>query len=257
MSVWLTIPSKRPPVEVERTLSLWRNQGYRIAIWRDSGDAPVECDLLLQREAYPGYARAVNALCAAVLETDPDCDWCVAGGDDTEPDPNHAADEIAAECSAYFGALHACRMDNPAHARIAECRVEDWMRWSTFGVMQPTGDRFASGSIDRIAGSPWLGREWCLRANQGQGPFWPEFVHMFGDECLMRTAERLGVYWRRPDLIHFHHHFMRASEAIDSPAVQKPIPAHLVDWNSPRHWNAMKAIFKGLEAQDFEPCMPL
>ena len=248
MSTWLTIPSKRSAAEVNRTLALWRHQGYRIAIWRDPGDEPVECDLMIQR-AYPGYAQAVNELAFAVLEADPSCDWIVAGGDDTEPDPNHTADEIARECSEHFVRCNVDFLKTEEEQPLKSVK--------TFGVMQPTGDRFASGSIDRIAGSPWLGREWCLRANQGQGPFWPEFVHMYGDECLMRTAEILGAYWRRPDLIHFHNHFMRASDAIDSPAIQKPIPAHLVEWNSAPHWNAMKAIFKGLEAQNFEPCMPL
>jgi hypothetical protein len=123
--------------------------------------------------------------------------------------------------------------------------------------MQPTGDRFAGGCIDRIAGSPWLGREWCLRANGGRGPFWPEFTHMFGDECLKRTAEKLGVYWARPDLIHKHNHFQRASDAIDAKAVGRPIPPHLAKWNTRAHWDEMQAIFRRLEAEDFAPCMPL
>lgn len=106
-------------------------------------------------------------------------------------------------------------------------------------------------------GSPWMGREWCLRANQGQGPLWPEFAHMFVDEHLMCVAEKLGVYWRRPDLIHLHHHFMRQSTALDSPAVGKPIPDHLKQWNTQKHWNESKAIFERLKAQDFAPCMPL
>ena len=123
--------------------------------------------------------------------------------------------------------------------------------------MQPTGDRYAGGCIDRIAGSPWLGREWCLRANGGRGPFWPEFTHMFSDECLKRTAEKLGVYWARPDLTHFHNHFMRETSAIDSEAVRKAVPQHLKQWNTPEHWDEMKAIFKRLEADHFAPCMPL
>jgi hypothetical protein len=123
--------------------------------------------------------------------------------------------------------------------------------------MQPTGDRFAGGQIDRIAGSPWMGREWCLRANGGRGPLWPEFTHMFADEALKRSAEKMGVYWARPDLIHFHAHFQRADQSIGSRAIAKPIPPHLVKWNTRQHWDEMKAIFQRLEAEDFKSCLPI
>ena len=80
---------------------------------------------------------------------------------------------------------------------------------------------------------------------------------MFGDECLKRTAEKLGVYWARPDLVHKHNHFQRASDAIDAKAVSKPIPPHLAKWNTRAHWDEMQAIFRRLEAEDFASCMPL
>jgi hypothetical protein len=215
--------------------------------------------------AYPGYGLSINRLSRLVLDLDPSCDWIVTGGDDTLPDPNHTADEIAAQCSMHFYSAIECAYP-PSRPSWSEIPIPSpggsgkdapsWKRWSTFGVMQPTGDRFAGGCIERIAGSPWLGREYCLRANQGKGPFWPEFTHMFGDEALKRTAEKLGVYWARPDLTHFHNHLMRASDAIDSRAIKKPIPPHLVQWNTSEHWEEMKAIFKRLEAEDFAPCMP-
>jgi hypothetical protein len=243
MSVWLCIPSARPAEQVEPVLAKWRERGYKIALWRDD-DAfiPYNFNIYGKYREYPGYARSVNYLAEEVLRRDPTCDWIVTGGDDTLPDPNKTAEDIAAECAEHFGGPFA----NYGHNRPQ----------NTFGVMQPTGDRFAGGSIDRIAGSPWLGREWCLRANQGQGPLWPEFTHMFGDECLKRTAEKLDVYWPRPDLIHKHMHFQRASDAIDAPAVPKLVPKHLLKWNTRQHWDEMKAIFKRLEAEEFAPCMP-
>jgi len=232
--------------EVAPVLAAWKERGYKVALWRDgsqtsyyaSWDRGRYYDWLTCEELYPGYAQAINALAYSVLNSDLSCDWIVTGGDDTLPDPNHTAEEIADNCSAYFA-----NFDNDP--------------MSTFGVMQPTGDRFAGGCIDRIAGSPWLGREWCLRANGGRGPFWPEFTHMFGDECLKRTAEKLGVYWARPDLIHFHNHFQRESEEINSRATMKPVPEHLRKWNTRAHWDEMQAIFRRLEAEDFAPCMPL
>ncbi len=238
-------------------LAAWRKRGYKIALWRDSYYDVPDADYVRfntenpatgdMSRSYPGYATAVNVLAYHILRDDHSCDWIVTGGDDTLPDPNHTAEEIAAQCSDHFG------YDAHYSGRsLAEENLEN-----TFGVMQPTGDRFAGGSIDRIAGSPWLGREWCLRANGGRGPFWPEFTHMFGDECLKHTAEKLGVYWARPDLTHFHKHFMRESEAIDSEAVVKPKPPHLEKWNTPEHWVEMKAIFQRLEAEDFKSCLPL
>lgn len=264
LSTWLCIPSARPPEQVEPVLAKWRECGYKIALfidWNPPG-YPLEIriakgDIMLRGggrfepntpietmryapdfDHYPGYAQAVNALAKSVLEYDPSCDWICTGGDDTLPDPNHTAEEIAAQCGDYF-------------------EFKDGGYNRTFGVMQPTGDRFAGGCIDRIAGSPWLGRSWCLRANGGRGPFWPEFTHMFGDECLKRTAEKLGVYWVRPDLTHFHKQFQRESDAIDSRAVSNPVPPHLVKWNTRQHWDEMQAIFRRLEAEDFKSCMPL
>lgn len=239
MSIWLAIPSARPAAEAAACLKAWQERGYLVAIWRDgnalssgwrSAEDPEGADYVL-RGNYPGYAIAVNSLAKWIVENDASAEWIVTGGDDTFPDPNRDAFQIGAECTDHFG--------------------------GTFGVMQPTGDRFASGSIDRIAGSPWLGREWCQRANAGQGPLWPEFAHMFVDEALMRVAQKLGIFWQRRDLIHMHRHFMRASEDINSHAVAKECPPHLVQWNSPQHWNEMKAIFQRLEAEDFASCMPV
>lgn len=229
-TVWYAIPSARPLPEAEACFALWRACGYAVAVWRDAEPIPQGCNLVLVGK-YPGYAQAINALCREILSRDPNVQWIVTGGDDTEPDQVHIPEQIAAECSRHFA--------------------------GTFGIMQPTGDRFAGGSIDRIAGSPWIGRDWCQRANGGGGAFWPEFTHMFGDECLKRTAEKLGVYWMRPDLIQLHHHFMRETGALDSKAVPRSTPAHLLKWNGRAHWEEMQGIFRRLEAQDFNPCLPL
>lgn len=231
MSVWFAIPSARPEADVLPLIECWQNFGYKVAMVRDSLLPRDAVDYQVGFAPYPGYAASVNYLAKEILKRDPNCKWIVTGGDDTLPDPNKRADVIAAELTAHFG--------------------------GTFGVMQPTGDRFAGGSIDRIAGSPWMGREWCERANGGAGPLWPEFTHMFGDQTMKETAEKLGVYWMRRDLTHFHAHFMRASEDINSPAVKAVIPPHLVQWNTQKHWDEMEAIYKRLKAEDFAPCMPL
>lgn len=195
VSVYYCIPSKGPAPESARCLRQWRDRGYRILIWREDDALGVEelriCD------PYPGYSNAVNMLAHIALR-DPTCNWVVTGGDDIYPDSAHTADEIAAQCTHHFS--------------------------GTFGVMQPTGDRWgaddpyarvtwpdAPAMIDRICGSPWMGREFCERINQGHGPLWAEYFHNFEDEELQGVALKNGCLWQRRDLIHYHDHSRRAA----------------------------------------------
>ena len=207
--------------------------GYGIAIWRDQND---ELAAALNQEGasamilvgkYPGYASATNTIIGHVFQNVPEATWCVAGGDDTDPDPNWHPDHIALQLEAHFG--------------------------GTFGVMQPTGDRWADGSIDLIAGSPWIGREWARRAHRGTGALCHRFFHMCVDNAAQYAAEREGVYLRRPDLMHRHNHFCRVGEAVDW---SQPIPPHLVKANSDMEWTKARAtleLFKLTYEQDWRP----
>lgn len=271
MSVWFVIPSARPPEEAEKCLAKWLAQGYKVAIQRDidaqtplrgSGGYPDWEEF----RPYSGYAESVNFLVEQIMEYDSSATWFVTGGDDTDPDPNHSAEEIARECSTHFGRINGVYeveclefYQNPeVSARGILGRPN-----STFGVMQPTGDRYAfdralgSCAIDRVAGSPWMGREWCARINQGRGPLWSEYTHMFVDEELQAVAIKYGVFWQRPDLIHLHHHYMRQSDALDSKAIHRDAPAHLVEVNSTDHWQKYKKIFEARKAAGFPGSEPL
>lgn len=241
MNTWLVLPSKRPATEAADILAAWRTRGYGIAIQRDTGDGDVVNSIVCYERPYRGYAEAVNFLAAEVLKTHPDCDWIVAAGDDTLPDRNKRADEIAAECSAHFA--------------------------GTFGVCQPTGDDWSDNGprgdktgelrlIRRVAGSPWLGREWCLRANKGKGPLWPAFYHMFADETLQCVAEKLGVFWQRDDLTHHHQHWGRPKPGERIGKIEN-MPEFLTQANSPEEWKKSKAEFERLKAGGFEECLPL
>lgn len=247
MSVWFLIPSARPPEEAEKVLKLWRQQGYKVALLRDAGEG-IACDYLHSCLIYRGYAQAVNSLVKDVIELDPAAEWFVTGGDDTEPDLNYTAEEIAEQCSRHFG-LEQMRIGKTSAPDAVPTRIGPY---STFGVMQPTGDRYAGGCIDRIAGSPWMGRDFCQRIYGGKGPLWPEFTHMFVDEHLKCVAEKLGIFWQRPDLIHLHRHFMRVNDSIDSPAVLRDPPAHLVTANSQEHWNSSQRTFERLRDGGFK-----
>jgi hypothetical protein len=200
----------------------WKEAGYKIALCRDQmDDAAGLADLLLVRK-YEGYSKSVNDLVRAALAVDAECGWCVTGGDDTYPDPAHTPQQIALECSAHFD--------------------------GTMGVMQPTGDRWANGSIDRICGSPWMGRTFCERAYGGNGPMWAEYYHMFNDEELQAVAIKLGCFQQRSDLTHRHEHFCRKGEAVDWAI--KP-PEFLRQVNARPHWTKYGAVYKARQAAGF------
>jgi hypothetical protein len=226
VSVWLTIPSARRPQEANPILQKWRDMGYKIALFLDTREDTVkDCDFCTVGE-YPGYAQAINLLIKKVAIVDEAAEWFVIGGDDTLPDPHKRAEEIAAECQVrFYNAL-----------------IDPWTE--TFGVMQPTGDRYAGGQIDRICGSAWIGREFAKRAYKGNGPLWPEYSHMFVDEELQEVAKRYGVLWQRRDLTQKHMHYMRESEAIDSGAIERRQPDHIThDGYTPEHWVKYQRLF--------------
>jgi hypothetical protein len=212
MTVWFAIPSKRPPDEANAVLAQWHRQGYRVAVYRDEGDPDVAAQLIINGR-YPGYASATNALCREIIRLDPEAQWIVIGGDDVLPDPTQTAEAIGAQCSEHFG--------------------------GTFGVMQPTGDRWGecagSAPPDRVCCYPFLGREFCRRMYGGKGPMHDGFHHMFVDEELHHVATKLGVLWHRRDLTHTHQHWMRDG---------KQMPEFLREANSPQHWQKSQLLFK-------------
>ncbi len=261
MSVYYCVPAKRPLAE--STLPMWRERGYRVAAWLDdSNDGGLlgACNLVMpdfirDSKPYPGYASAVNILVLEVLRSDPRCEWIVTGGDDVLPDPNHTPEEIARECSEYFGGQEGQVIG------VGGSMTERASWYRTFGVMQPTGDRWGdhephlgqpgSSYIDRVCGSPWMGREWCLRINQGHGPLWPEYYHMGEDEELQAVSTKLGVLWQRRDLTHYHRHWARArKDASDMPEFLKRA-------NSGEHWREYKKLLGERQAAGFPGSEPL
>jgi hypothetical protein len=217
MTVWFAIPSARPPAEAEKHLAHWRALGYKLAIFRDHPES-VPCDLEL-RGPYPGYYAAINRLAREILANDARAEWIVSGGDDTDPDLACDPLRIAQQCAEHFG--------------------------GTLGVMQPTGDRWGERNhiyAENVAGSPWLGREWCLRAYQGKGPVCEEYRHYYGDEELQNVAKLLGRFQQRRDLIHYHDHYLRGQGA-------KPRPAFHVNAN--RLFAADGAVFRARKQHGF------
>ena len=222
--ITLIAPFARPPEQGWPILVNAVRLGYGVAILIDQKNeyldlfnaADLDATLMIQTEGeYPGWAQSNNVLAKHVFEKDPECDWVACISDDTYVDQDWHANHIACQLSAHFK--------------------------GTYGVCQPTGCRWADGHIDRIAGSPIIGREWARRAHAGDGPMFAPLLHMFADEALTWAAEREGVYLRRPDLTHDHQHFKRVGEEVDWSVEPPP---HLKWCNTREHWDSMKAIFE-------------
>jgi len=250
MSVWFCVPSARPD---GGTLREWKERGYKLAVWRDPGADPLVglIDYLILGE-YEGYAVSVNRLVDAAMGADPSCEWFVTGGDDVSPDLAHSPEEIARDCGMHFSEY------------IVGFTQPFGSADGTMGVMQPTGDRWgadepwarknfpnAPAYIDRICGSPWMGREFCRRANAGKGPLCEDYEHMYVDEHLQEYAKRLGILWQRPDLIQYHHHALRGGKS------QSSLPPHLKCRYEGSHFKDAKAIFDRHMAAKFAGLEPI
>lgn len=267
-NVWFAVPSKRPFDEAMEVFRLWRNQGYNVAIQRDESEAGPDYDRgswkeieLVSWRQYYGYAEAVNHLVAQILYLDPAAEWIVTGGDDTEPDLAHSAQEIAAQCSEHFNGtlgILQCTGDRWGESRSTH-PFQKWpeqpRRCVHCGQGEEAPPHLHGAYIDRVAGSPWLGREWCMRGHGGRGPLHPDFTHMFVDQALRETAVMLGIYWERRDLIMLHRHWGRGVN--DRPVTADAMPNFLAQWNTPEQWNAGKALYERLKADGFKECLPI
>ena len=242
MSVWVVMPSCRPVAEAEDVLRRWRRMGYRIAVLRQG--EPVMHDMLLSTDTYLGWGKSINLLAKAVLAADESASWIVGAADDYWPDPDHSPSLIGAQCAVQ------------ASVRGLRRRML---------VMQPTGDRWGDSEssrkafgerrgaeIDRIAGSPWMGREWCQRAYQGKGPMPDCYHHLYIDEELQEVATKLGVFWQRPDLIQYHNHPCRGPRGYDIYN-----EGHLAPLYSKQAWDRERALFESRKAAGFPGSEPL
>lgn len=222
MATWVTIPSARPVPEVTAWCEKWHAQGYKIALWRDT-ERVEAADICIVGE-YQGYSKSANALIRLVLDSDRECSWVCSCGDDTWPDPNRRADVIAAELTAHFG--------------------------GTLGACQPTADTWSDHMgriIERIAGSPFLGRELCRRLYGGNGPWFDEWWHNWADQELQEVCIRLGIFLQRPDLCHFHDHCLRYPGGKWAPHLQ----------HVSADYTRMKPLFEKRRAEGFPGSEPL
>jgi hypothetical protein len=257
MSVWFVIPSKRPLAEANACLDAWQERGYKVAVLREKDDGMLDVDMQIPTAGYIGWARSVNLLLANVMAYDPYADWFVTGGDDYFPDPTKTAEEIAAECKEHF-----CKVNG-----LTAMATGKLLGGKTFGVMQPTGDRWGEkngeATIDRIAGSPWMGREFCRRMYHGAGPMYNGYYHNFADEELQQVAQKLGVFWQRRNLIQEHRHWATARPRSEGHTGISGDVRNMPEWarkiNDPKlsDWDKSKALFAARKAAGFPGHEPL
>ena len=177
LTVWYAIPTVKPE-ECGETFAKWKAMGYKTAALVDGATLdPQNADLIIRTDAYPGYGAAVNRLARAAVEHG--ADIVVTGGDDISPDPRYSVSEIAADFGRHFR--------------------------GTLGVMQPYREADpVTGGEAGSAVSPWLGKEWILRAYQGKGPLNEAYHHYFTDTELRDVAIHHGLYWENHGVEQFH-----------------------------------------------------
>ncbi len=179
--VWLAIPSANPEL-CRKTLPVWREMGYRIAVLQNYEQGSIPADITVWRDEYPGWAESINILTREVVPKS--ASIVVSGGDDMLPDARVPAHTIARQF----------------HERFPD----------GFGVMQPQGDTYMEA--EHYCGSPWFGRGWIDRMYGGKGPMFGGYRHNWADLELFWLAKGLGVLWQRPDLAQHHEHFWRTGE---------------------------------------------
>lgn len=180
LRVPVLLPSANPEM-ARKHLPKWVSAGYRVIVLQDRVRFDVPGCEIVHSDVYNGYAWAVNKLYREHPSVS-GAEVVVLIGDDMEPDPFKSPGEIRKEFLANFP--------------------------DTFGVMQPIGDDLSG--VDRICGSPWVGRSFASRINGGRGPLWEEYFHFFADEELFDVSTRLSCLWQRKDLSHYHDHWTRS-----------------------------------------------
>lgn len=209
LRVPVLLPSANPAM-ARKHLPKWVSAGYRVVMLQDRVRFDVAGCEVVHEDHYHGYAWAVNKLYREVPGVS-GAEVVVLIGDDMDPDPILSPGDLRRQFLERFP--------------------------DTFGVMQPIGDDLSG--VDRICGSPWIGRSFASRVNGGTGPLWSNYYHFFADEELHDVATLLGVLWKRRDVSHYHDHWSRNRER----------PPHLSEAQA--RWDSDKALHASRKAMGF------
>jgi hypothetical protein len=227
LSAWFVIPSARPVEEAQACFDAWRAVGFKTAAVRDDPNdfTRLEVDYFLTITPYPGWATSINRCAKEVLASDPECVIIASGGDDVWPDSNFPVDRVESEFRHHFNGWLGVMQATGA--------VPGYVPWSKAVIN-------GRAVQERVAWAPMIGRDWCLRAYGGNGPFWPEYRTFFADESLQVVAEALGLYWQRPDM-HMPHKTWKHDDGSR--------PHHLL--HTIAEWEPDAALFNARKAAGF------
>ena len=207
--VWAIWPSVNSHL-AGTTLRKWRAAGYRTAILIDRGkiwESETAPDKIIYGGKWQGFPHAINNLCHQTPG-----DVVVCAGDDIYPSQEESPIMIREKFLERFP--------------------------DSFGVMQPTGDRF--GSIDLCCPCPWVGRKFIEEAYKGDGPYWEGYFHYFSDEEIQNVATLLGCFQQRPEISQYHDHWQREN-GQRPPHMKKAL----------QEWKKDKHLHKARETQNF------
>ena len=205
--IWAVWPSANPDL-ADKCAELWNAAGYKTAVLIDRGAAvPQVPNRTLLSPTWKGYSHAMNRLCREVSG-----DVVVCISDDIHPSKEETPDEIRRKFLERFP--------------------------DTFGVMQPTGDKF--GSIDICCPCPWVGRAFINEAYGGNGPYNIDYFHYYSDKEIMDVAILMGAFQARNDLTQYHDHWQRCKQKR---------PKHLQ--HALERWNADKKLCEVREAAGY------
>ena len=223
--VFVVFPSANPIRATETTMK-WRQMGYQVGVYFDTGTVADTGAYREWRGPYEGYWATCNWMAHMLVNGQEQAQVVIFAADDIEPDSKHTCAEIA---DAYLDKFP-----------------------SLYGVMQPTGDKqgvdkTGTQASARICGSPWIGANWVKRAYGGNGASWAEYKSFYGDEELLHVAKREGVLWLNPDIKQHHAHWSFGWS--QQQFYQRR--------NSERYWLTDKALFEKRLAEGFPGSEPL
>jgi len=204
--IWAVWPTLHQEKSIEM-ISFWHEYEYNVAVLVNppfTHDDFIEADIVIVQPEWRGFPAAANILCKEVPGN-----IVVVVGDDIHPDKK-SAQEIGERFLKRFP--------------------------DTFGVIQPTGDKF--GSWDKCAVSPWIGRKFIEQV----GPYHEGYFHYFSDQELQEHAMKLGVFEQWDDINQYHDHWQRNEE-------QKR-PLHLL--KAKKKWHDDKRIFEERKLKGFK-----
>ena len=169
------------------TAKAWAGLRYQVAVATELPIPPKDicAHRVFNFTKYDGYYRSMNTVCQWLVR-EMKADIVVCAGDGIMPDTRYPAWGL--------GGMFVQKFPNG------------------LGIMQAIGHRWQADrgpgqynfhdwpSTERRCESPWIGREFILRAYGGRGPYSDAYAQYYGDAELHDVAQKMGVLWRNENV---------------------------------------------------------